>query len=74
MEEFIKTHIEPLKDGTPHNDYCVNSAMAHMEIAREALTAREEDPKQYYTDAIKHAKWVMKVTPILHIITENMTK
>ena len=46
----------------------------HMEKVKEALYARENNPKQYYKDAIDHAKWTMKVTPILHLITEHLEK
>lgn len=74
MDEFIKTNIESLKTGDSYNDYCINSALMHMEKVKEALHARENNPKQYYKDAIDHAKWTMKVTPILHLITEHLEK
>tara|TARA_B100000686_G_C16541515_1_gene837705 strand:- start:35 stop:268 length:234 start_codon:yes stop_codon:yes gene_type:complete len=70
MFEEIEAEIEKLKNGKVVNDHCVNDALHHLKQAKIALDARETNPQNYYKDAMQHARWVMKVLPLLHVLDE----
>ena len=66
----LENSILKLKNGNRYNDYCVNDALSHLAVAREALEARESNPENHFREAVKHAKWVTKITPIMYILTD----
>ena len=70
MLQAVVEEINNLKNGDRYNDFCVNDALSHLKNAQECLEARETNPKQHFQDGVKHAKWVMKVTPIMSVITD----
>mgnify|MGYP001398040173 CR=1 FL=1 len=66
--DALENEILELKNGKVHNDFCVNDALQHLEKVKEALRARESNAKEYYKENIEHAKWVMKVMPVLYLL------
>tara|TARA_B110000091_G_scaffold132131_1_gene141557 strand:+ start:282 stop:518 length:237 start_codon:yes stop_codon:yes gene_type:complete len=70
MFNNLEKHILELKNGDRYNDYCINDALSHLAVVKEALEARETDPERHFHDGVKHAKWVMKITPIMSVITD----
>jgi hypothetical protein len=72
MLDDLENKILNLKNGNRYNDYCVNDALSHLAVVKEALEARERNPREHFYEGVKHAKWVMKVVPIVSVITDHM--
>ena len=70
MFNNLEKHILELKNGDRYNDYCINDALSHLAVVKEALEARERNPETHFREAVKHAKWVTKITPIMYILTD----
>lgn len=64
----LENELYNLKCGDVYKDFCVNDALQHLEKAKVALEARETNAKEYYKENIDHAKWLMKMMPVLYLL------
>ena len=71
MIDDFENYLLNLKNKTRHNDFCVNHALSHLNSIKEALDARENNPRQFYNDEIENAKFIHKAMPLLFLIQES---
>ena len=71
MIKDFENFLESLKNNNRYNDYCVNDALSHLNSIKEALDAREKNPREFYDEAMDQGKFLWKALPLLHMWWES---
>ena len=66
IQDFEK-FLNNLKNNERYNDFCVNDALSHQNSIKEALDAREKNPRDFYNESMDQGKFLYKALPILYM-------